>query len=65
MKQILKENNGQYSSTRLFTMLILISALVDWQKAVWTVGIWHPDIVVIGLVCGVLGLKVVQKKFEK
>jgi len=63
--EFLKEDNGTYSSTRLFTLIILISAITEWQKAIWSVGIWHPDYLVVGLIAGVLGIKVLQKKVEK
>jgi len=62
--EFLKEDNGTYSSTRLFALLIVISAIIEWQKNVWTIGLWHPDIYVVGLITGVLGIKVLQKKVE-
>jgi len=48
-------------------LIIVISAIVDWQHAIWLIvgGIWHPDLAVIGLICGVMGAKVVQKRYEK
>jgi hypothetical protein len=62
--EFLKEDNGTYSSTRLFALMIVLSAIVEWQKNVWTVGLWHPDYLVVGLIAGVLGIKVLQKKVE-
>lgn len=62
--EIFQENSGDYSSTRVMTFLIVVSMIIDWQYAVWTVGAWHPDWAIIGLVAGVLGAKVAQKPFE-
>lgn len=59
--EFFQEANGALSSVRLFNFAIIASAIVDWQRAVWTVGKWSPDYQVVGLVFGVLGLKVWQK----
>ena len=62
----LKENNGNLSSTRLFALAIITSAIIEWQHAIWTLGgIWKPDYMTIGLVCGIMGLKVLQKSTEQ
>jgi len=64
--EFLKESNGQFSSTRLFAFSIIASAIIDWQRAIWMGdGIWHPEYATIGLVAGVLGVKVLQKRVEK
>jgi hypothetical protein len=63
--EFLQESNGQFSSTRLFTLLIITSAIIEWQYAVWVrPGIWHPDYATIGLVAAVLGAKFLQKGVE-
>jgi hypothetical protein len=63
--EFLKEDNGHFSSTRLFAFSIIASAIVDWQRAVWVGGgIWHPDFATVGLIAGVLGVKVLQKGLE-
>jgi len=63
--EFLKEDNGNFSSTRLFAFSIITSAIVDWQRAVWIGGgIWHPDFATVGLIAGVLGVKVLQKGIE-
>jgi hypothetical protein len=62
--QFLKESNGQYSSSRLFMLLICLAVITDYQHAVWTVGAWHPDWQTIAMVLGALGFKVFQKKDE-
>ncbi|GEM_PF-2645658 len=67
MKRILEflsENNGNLSSTRLFMFLIVLSIIIDYQHAIWTVGTWHPDWQTIGLALGALGFKVWQKGNE-
>ena len=64
--EFLQEDNGSYSSTRLLTLLIVISAIIEWQHAIWTMGgIWHPDWSTVGLIAGVLGFKVLQKGKEQ
>ncbi len=60
----LREANGTLSSARLFMFLICLSVIIDYQHAVWTTGIWHPDWQTIGLVLGALGFKVWQKGYE-
>lgn len=64
--EFLKEANGQFSSARLFMLLVAISAIIDWQHAVWTSidGVWHPEWTTIGMILGVLGFKIAQKPFE-
>lgn len=64
--EFLQENNGGFSSTRLLTLLIVISAIIEWQHAIWMLdGIWHPDWSTVGLIAGVLGFKVLQKDKEQ
>ena len=63
--EFLQESNGQFSSSRLFMLLVAISAIIDWQHAVWTHGIWQPEWTTIGMVLGVLGFKIAQKPFEE
>jgi len=64
--EFIQEDNGAFSSTRLLTLSVVISAIIEWQHAIWTLGgIWHPDWSTVGLISGVLGFKVIQKKYEK
>jgi hypothetical protein len=65
--EFLEEENGQFSSKRLFTFLVVVSTIVDWQHAVWTMtdGVWRPTIQTIGLVLGVLGFQVAGLFGEK
>ena len=63
--EFFQEENGSLSSVRLFNFAIIASAIIDWQRAVWTTGKWSPDYQVIALVFGVLGLKVWQKHSEE
>jgi hypothetical protein len=63
--EFLKESNGQFSSTRLISLLIIVSAIIEWQYAVWVKpGTWHPDYATIGLIAGVLGSEILQKGVE-
>ena len=63
--EFLKDKSGQFSSARLFMLLVSISTIIDWQHAVWTVGKWSPEWQTIGMVLGVLGFKIAQKVQEK
>lgn len=63
--EFFQEANGSLSSVRLFNFAIIASAIIDWQRAVWTIGKWSPDIQVVALVFGILGLKVWQKGAEE
>jgi len=62
--EFLQEDNGRFSSARLFAFLVTLSTIVDWQHAIWTVGKWIPEYQTIGLVLGVLGIKFAQKSKE-
>jgi len=62
--EILKDNQDKFSSARLFMLLVCITTITDWQHAIWTVGTWTPEWQTIGMVLGVLGFKVMQKKAE-
>ncbi len=60
--EFLQENNGQFSSARLFALLVTIGTIVDWMHAVFTGdGVWQPEWQTIAMVLGVLGFKVAQK----
>jgi len=64
--EFLKEDNGHFSSTRLFALFIIITAVMDWQHAIWIGnGIWQPTYQTVGLIAGVLGFKVLQKNSEQ
>jgi hypothetical protein len=67
INEFLKEDNGHYSSTRLFAFLITIATIVDWMHAVFhtTDGVWRPEYQTIAMVLGVLGFKVWQKNNEQ
>lgn len=60
-----KENNGQLSSIRLFSVVSVFCMATDWMHAVFTVGKWSPDVELIALVLGTITAKVVQKPFEE
>ena len=62
--QFLQEENGQLSSTRLTTLLVILSMIVEWQHCVWTHLQWNPSMTEVGLVTAVLGAKTVAKSFE-
>jgi len=64
LSQFLEEDNGRLSSARLLTLLVTIAVIIDWMHAIFTVGIWTPEIQVIGMVLGTMGFKVLQKNKE-
>ena len=65
IQEFLQESNGNYSSARLFAFIIVISAVIEWQRAVWFgSGTWAPDFGTVGLIAGVLGIKALQKSVE-
>jgi hypothetical protein len=59
------DNTGKFSSSRLFKLLVAFSAIVDWQHAVWTTGVWHPDLEVLIFIAAVLGVTTYQHKIEQ
>jgi hypothetical protein len=59
--QFLQEDNGNFSSSRLLSFLVTIALVVDWQHAVWTAGVWHPDLNLVLILLTVVTGKVVQK----
>jgi hypothetical protein len=63
--EFIKDGNGQFSSTRIFAFSIIGSALYEWYSAILhSNGIWHPNATTVGLVMGVLGMKVLKKDQE-
>ena len=63
--EFLQEDNGGNSSCRLIMYMVALSAIIDWQHAVWTVGRWTPNYEIVVILLSTMGLKVLQKKFEK
>lgn len=64
--EFLEETNGQFSSKRLFTLLVVISTIVDWMHQIWMVGgIWEPSYQTIAMVLGVLGFQVLGSGNEQ
>lgn len=62
--QFLQDNEGHFSSSRLFKLLVAFSAIIDWQHAVWTTGTWQPTIEVLAFTAAVLGITIYQKRIE-
>ena len=62
--QFFKDDKGQLSSSRLFSFMVVFATMIDWMNAVFTTGIWKPEYSTIGLILGVLGVKLAQKSIE-
>ena len=56
--EFFKGRNGNLSSKRLFMFGIVVSTIVDWQHAVWTVGTWHPETAVLIFIGTFFGVNV-------
>ncbi len=63
--EFLQEDNGGFSSMRVFSAVSILCMAVDWMHAVFTVGVWKPDPSLLALVLGPITAKVVQKRFEE
>ena len=60
----LKDKNGNFSSVRLYSLFIVVAFVVDWMHAVFTKGMYNPSWSLISLVGAIIGVKVLQTKFE-
>ncbi len=66
LSEFLQEANGQFSSARLFALLVVFGYIVDWMHTIWILQQkWDPAPTSIGMVAGVLGFKVWQKFGEE
>jgi hypothetical protein len=65
LTQFFEEDNGKLSSSRLFSFIIVISFTVNWMHDIFLIGKFTPDITIVGLVFGVLGIKFLNKKVEQ
>lgn len=64
LTQFFQENNGQFSSVRAQTWLVILCFCADWIVYIVRYQAFVPDISIVGIVLGVLGLKVTQKFAE-
>jgi hypothetical protein len=63
--EFVKDDKGQFSSARILAFSIVAPAIFEWQRTIWFGGgIWHPSYETVGLIAGVLGIKVLQKGSE-
>ncbi len=65
LMEFLQEANGDLSSARLFAFLVVLLFCVDWGKHIWMGQVFDPSLTIVGIVLGVLGLKVSQKFGEE
>ena len=62
--QFIKDKSGQFSSIRLFMLLVCAACMIDWMHAVFTVGVWTPKPEVLFFIATVIGIKYLQKEKE-
>lgn len=63
--QFLQESNGQLSSIRLASLMVVATFIGDWWGQILRNQSFDPSFNVVLLVAGILGLKIWQKKFEQ
>ncbi len=60
--EFLQEDNGRFSSSRLFALSVSAACILDWMHWIFTQATaWKPSAEAVALVLGVVGAKVVQK----
>ena len=65
LQQFLQDSNGQYSSVRAQTWLVILCFCGDWIAHIIRREPFVPDLSIVGVVLGVMGLKVGQKYVEE
>lgn len=65
LTQFFKEDNGQYSSSRLLAFCSVCSFIIDWQFHLWKATEFNPSLTLVGFVLGVVGMKAIQKFAEE
>lgn len=63
--EFLEEDNGKLSSSRLFSFMIIMSFIFNWVHDIIVIGNFKPDYLIIGLIFGLLGVKILNKKVEQ
>lgn len=63
--EMIEEDNGGISQIRVVAFLFASCMATEWIHAIFTTGIFAPNMTSISLVLGALGMKVVQKPFEQ
>jgi hypothetical protein len=63
--QFLKEDNGNYSSARLFAFLVVLAFCADYANHIWRFVQFDPSLTIVGVVLGAIGMKVAQKFGEQ
>lgn len=61
---IIRDDNGVMSSTRVITLIFTFCIAIDWINAVFTKGAWSPDWQVITFYLSIMGFKLGQKPIE-
>ena len=62
--EFLCEDNGNFSSMRLFTLLIVLATIAEWSVCIFHRTMWNPTGGELGLILSTLGIKTVQKQLE-
>lgn len=62
--EFLQENDGSFSSMRLFALLVCLATIIDWLYSVFSAGVWKPTNQTVFIISSTLCLKVYQKGKE-
>ena len=64
LQQFLQEDNGNYSSARLFALMISLAFVADYANHIYKFVDFDPSWTIVGVVLGALGIKMAQKFAE-
>jgi len=65
IKQFLSEDSGRLSSIRIAQLSVVALFCLNWIVDIIRGVIFSPHWSVVGIIAGIVGAKVVQKKFEQ
>ena len=63
--EMFQEDNGGISNTRVVTLIFCACMVTEWIHAIFTTGVFSPNMTSVSIVLGCIGLKVAQKPFEQ
>ncbi len=65
LMELIQDGEGKLSATRVTMFLMGISGVISWQHAIWTAGTWIPSVTEVSIILASMGMKTIQKYFEK